>query len=64
MQHYCDVFPRTTLQRTSKEVHVYMRRHQTSSFAYAMLVTRFIKNVHTVTFPIAIDSMGETLMSC
>ena len=28
MLRYCDVFQWTILKRTSKEAHVYMRRHQ------------------------------------
>ena len=28
MQDYCDIFLRIILKRTSKEAHVYMRRHQ------------------------------------
>ena len=34
MQHYCDVFKRTTLQRTSIEVNVYMQCHQTRFGTY------------------------------
>ena len=34
------------------EVNVYMRRHQTRSFARTTLVTSFIANFQTVTFPI------------
>ena len=39
MRHYCNVYQRTILQRTLTEVNVYMRRHQTRSFARSTLVT-------------------------
>ena len=52
-RHRCNVFQRTNLQRTSTEVIVNMRRHQTRPLARTTLTTWFI-----------VACYGKTLTSC
>ena len=55
-------FPKDYLQRTSTEVNIYMRRHQTRSFVRTTLVTWFITNFHTVTFPTGFSEKNVNVM--
>ena len=42
MSHYRDVLQTTTVQWTSTEVNVYIRRHQTRAYAHITLITYLV----------------------